>query len=113
MVQIITWNKDDIHYKATDPEGVEHDLTTYMRNVVIWMIPDNYSIIRGETRPHMAEVRDQNNNIVEYITDIQKDNTFHYENVPEPPSEYDARKWCYTDVDGWYLKTPDSDPTGE
>jgi len=113
MVQIITWNKDDTHIEATDPQGIVHDLVYHMRNVVIWMFPDNYNIIRGDTKPSMAEVRDENNNLVEYIGDIQKDNTFHYQNVSEPPSAYAGYKFCYTDADGWYLKPPDSDPTGE
>ena len=110
MAQIITWNKDDEHIIATDPDGVIHDFTRYYRNVVIWKFPDNYNIVIGDAEPAMAEIRDENDNLLEYIADIQKDNTYHYLNVVEPPSEYKDYRWCYTTDDGWTLKPEDTVP---
>tara|TARA_B100000214_G_scaffold214921_1_gene156135 strand:+ start:134 stop:475 length:342 start_codon:yes stop_codon:yes gene_type:complete len=110
-MQILTWNREDYTNTVKDDTGTDRTFVKYYMNVVIWFFPDNYTIDFGDDETFNTKVYDEDNNLVEHICDINSTNTFHYTNAPDMPSEFEARKFIYTNDDGWQLKPADIDPT--
>ena len=107
MVQIITWNKDDIEEvipsKKLDEDGetvidYDRDQLFPFRDVVVYSFSDDKQIDISETN---TIISDSNGELLLKIDDINSVNSNFYQDVDDPPDTFYSYRWRYTTEDGW------------